>query len=212
MQRGKLVEWNDDRGFGFIRGSNGTRYFVHISSIGRIATRPAVGDAVSFLVGTGRDGRPEAQSVSILGANPRGTASQLRGGTTQPSRIDWRLWFAGLLLILIALGLALGRMPWILPLLYLAVGCFSLLAYDFDKRAAQAGRWRISEATLLGLDLCFGIIGGVTAQAVFRHKTRKSGYVATTVLLSVVHLMWLGGFALGLIPVDVLAAVSRALA
>lgn len=40
MLSGELVQWNDERGFGFIAGGDGKRYFVHISSIDRIANRP----------------------------------------------------------------------------------------------------------------------------------------------------------------------------
>ncbi|QYO76891.1 cold-shock protein [Devosia salina] len=35
-ETGQLVQWNDERGFGFIEGSDGGRHFVHISAIGRI--------------------------------------------------------------------------------------------------------------------------------------------------------------------------------
>ncbi|MDB5536778.1 MAG: cold-shock protein, partial [Devosia sp.] len=55
--RGELIEWNDERGFGFIRPDGGNeRLFVHISQIGRIATRPQLGDRVSYVIGRGRDG------------------------------------------------------------------------------------------------------------------------------------------------------------
>lgn len=84
MQRGELVQWNDSRGFGFIETADAKRYFVHISNIGRIATRPRAGDLVSFAPGKGRDGRLEARSVSILGPipsplTPRRGAEQKRG-------------------------------------------------------------------------------------------------------------------------------------
>ncbi len=63
----------------------------------------------------------------------------------------------------------------------------------------QAQRKRISERTLLGIDLCFGIIGGLLGRATFRHKTQKAAYVAKTILISLAHFLGLGALALGLL-------------
>jgi len=199
VQRGELVQWNDGRGFGFILAENGERYFVHISNIGRIATRPRDGDRVSFTPTKGADGRLQARSVSILGANPQLTTAQMRRGTETPVRYSWRLPLAGVLVVLIALGLVRGHLPWLLAGAYAVVGLMTLAAYGLDKRSAESGRWRTSEVTLHGLALCFGIVGGLIGQDIFRHKTRKQRYVATTLLIGAVHLLWLGGFGLGLI-------------
>lgn len=207
MQRGELVQWNDSRGFGFILANDGKRYFVHISNIGRIATRPRAGDLVSFTPAKGGDGRSEARSVAILGANPKPSAAQTRRGTSSPVRFGWRLALAGLLAVLIAVGLLFGRFPLLLGAFYAIMGLVSFLAYGRDKRFAESGQWRISEATLLALDLCFGVLGGLLGQEVFRHKTRKSGYVATTGLIAGVHLLWISGLSLGFIPPDALGEI-----
>ncbi|MET0437829.1 MAG: DUF1294 domain-containing protein [Devosia sp.] len=209
MQRGELVQWNDDRGFGFIETNKGERYFVHISNIRRIATRPRVGDPVSFALGKGRDGRLEARSVSILGANPKPSFAQLRRGTETRTSPGWRLYLAILMAALVAFGLFLDHLPWLLAGLYLAMGLVSFLAYGRDKQSAESGQWRTSEVTLLGIDLCFGIVGGLLGQEAFRHKTRKSGYVATTLLMSGVHLLWIAGFAFGLIDPDIFADIGN---
>jgi uncharacterized membrane protein YsdA (DUF1294 family) len=168
---------------------------------------------VTFLARKGKDGRFEAQSVAILGANPKSTPQQLRRGTEASTQIGWRLPLAGTMAILLLVGLALGRLPWQLALAYVAMGLIAFVAYGRDKRLAESGRWRISEATLLGLDFCFGLLGGLLGQQLFRHKTRKRGYVATTVLISAIHLLWLGGLALGFIGTgeisDLLADFTR---
>lgn len=207
MQRGELAQWNDSRGFGFIVTAKGERYFVHISNISRIATRPRDGDLVSFGPGKSKDGRLEAKSVAILGANPKPTLAQLRRGTEEPVRHTWRLPIAGLFAAVIVLGLALGHLPWLLAGLYVIVGLLSFAAYASDKRFAESGQWRISEVTLLGLDLCFGIVGGLLGQEVFCHKTRKEGYVGTTMLLVGVHLLWPLGFATGFIRAEELSGL-----
>lgn len=211
MLHGELVQWNDERGFGFIEADDGKRYFVHISRIGRIATRPRAGDLVSFSSATGRDGRMEARSVSIRGANPKPTMAQLRRGTEVSTRFGWRLLLAVLLAALIVVGVAVGNLPVLLGGLYAGLGLASYLAYGRDKQFAESGQWRISEVTLLGLDLCFGVVGGLLGQELFRHKTRKPGYVATTLLIAGVHLLWVAGFAFGFISPEALAELTHSI-
>jgi uncharacterized membrane protein YsdA (DUF1294 family)/cold shock CspA family protein len=209
LQRGELVQWNDSRGFGFIVTDDNQRYFVHISKIGRIATRPRAGDLVSFTSGIGKDGRLEARSVSILGANPKPSFAHTRRGLETRASLGWRFYLALLLVGLLFVGLFFDQLPWPLAGAYAAMGLFSFLAYGRDKQFAEGGQWRISEVTLLGLDLCFGVVGGLLGQDIFRHKTRKPGYVATTLLISAVHLLWIAGFAFGLIRPEVFAELGN---
>ena len=204
-QTGQLVQWNDERGFGFIEDADGQRHFVHISVIERIATRPRIGDVVSFVPGWGQDGRPQARTVKILGANPVATRVRREPGVARAARgVDWRLLVAGLLLALLLAGAVLGRLPNPVLWAYAAMSVVSLAAYRSDKKFAETQQWRISEATLLGIDFCLGIVGGLIGQALLRHKTRKPSYVATTILIVVIHCLWLGAIALGLINVYVL--------
>lgn len=202
-ENGQLVQWNDERGFGFIEAGNGQRHFVHVSSIGRIATRPRIGDSVTFEPHRGSDGRLQARSVRILGANPAPSfATRARGEPAKATNLDWRLPFVLGLLAILAAGFALGRIPLALILGYFGMGLVSLIAYRMDKHFATTGQWRISEATLLGLDLCLGVMGGLLGQALFRHKTRKPGYVAATVLILAAHLAGLAAFAGGFFDPD----------
>ena len=61
--KGTLKSWNADRGFGFITPSDGGRdLFVHISAFPR-GSRPAVGEALNYELGRGKDGRPQAVRV-----------------------------------------------------------------------------------------------------------------------------------------------------
>ena len=45
-----------------------------------------------------------------------------------------------------------------------------------DKSAARARRWRVSEKTLLLLELVGGLPGSMAMQNVIRHKTRSPSY------------------------------------
>lgn len=58
--------------------------------------------------------------------------------------------------------------------LYLIViNILTFLVFGIDKRKAQKGRWRIPEATLIGLSAAGGSIGALLGMHLFRHKTHK---------------------------------------
>jgi uncharacterized membrane protein YsdA (DUF1294 family) len=75
-------------------------------------------------------------------------------------------------------------------LIYAGANGIALLAFAIDKLRARQNGWRISEATLLGLAFLgpFGAFGGMI---LFRHKTRKPGFllVPACLLLHVI-LVW----------------------
>ena len=80
---GILRSWNDERGFGFIAPTHGgAELFVHFSAFPRDGTRPTPGERLSYELGPGRDGRPQAVKVvrSALGeAREPKTAAPLHG-------------------------------------------------------------------------------------------------------------------------------------
>ena len=62
-------------------------------------------------------------------------------------------------------------------LFYLAgVNLAAFAAFGIDKRKAVRHRWRIPEATLLGLCLLGGALGGLAGMHLFHHKTRKARF------------------------------------
>ena len=103
------------------------------------------------------------------------------------------------LLILLAIGT--DRVPIWLGGIYALMGAASALLYRFDKLYALSGSWRVSETNLHVVDLCFGIIGGLSAQEVYRHKTVKPRFVATTWAIALVHVIALAALALGWVNV-----------
>jgi cold shock CspA family protein len=57
--QGRISEWKDDRGFGFVLpNGGGAKVFIHISSFSRRDRRPAVGSLVTYEIVTDDDGRP----------------------------------------------------------------------------------------------------------------------------------------------------------
>ena len=60
----------------------------------------------------------------------------------------------------------------------LSINVVTFLAYGVDKRAAQRGQWRVSEARLHSLELLGGWPSAYVAQKFFHHKTKKKSYQA----------------------------------
>ena len=59
---------------------------------------------------------------------------------------------------------------------YALINLWTFMLFGFDKLRAEAGRWRISESTLLSFAMFGGSLGAVAGRAAFRHKTRKQPF------------------------------------
>jgi cold shock CspA family protein len=65
--QGRVSEWKDDRGFGFIApNGGGAKLFLHISSFSDRLRRPAVGDLVTYELSTNNNGRPQAKATRFI--------------------------------------------------------------------------------------------------------------------------------------------------
>lgn len=100
---------------------------------------------------------------------------------------------AGLVVLLAFAAHLFGPAPLWLPVGYLMLGVASIVTYWFDKRAAETGRWRVSERSLHTIDLIGGIAGGLLAQQLLRHKTSKPSFAGTTLLIALLHIAGLVG-------------------
>lgn len=68
MMTGKLVRWNDEKGYGFIHTDSEKRdVFIHISVLAHMSRRPAVGDTIFFDMETDADGKSKAVRAKIEG-------------------------------------------------------------------------------------------------------------------------------------------------
>ena len=178
-ERGTLADWHDARGFGFIQRPGGAKLYVHMKSIGKSVDRPKPGDILSYDIGEGSGGRSVALNVVNHGSPP-------------PSKPAASATRAAVIIILLANGLMMRILPFWVGLLYVIAGIASFLFYQADKRAAEKRQWREPERRLHLLDLTFGIVGGLLAQHILRHKTYKPGFVTITALITALHVMVLG--------------------
>ncbi|MFT4008788.1 MAG: DUF1294 domain-containing protein [Nocardioidaceae bacterium] len=176
-EHGVVVEWNDARGFGFIKPVGGhAKYFAHISAF-PAGHRPAVNDEVTYVATRDQRNRLRATEVEFV-EMPVFT----RIDTPLRNAIIVVGAFAALLVVLVVIGL----LHWLALVTYTATGVISYVLYSRDKEAAERGRRRTAEADLHLIDLLGGWPGGLLAQRAFRHKTQKTSfriaYLATVVL------------------------------
>lgn len=69
MDRGVLVRWNDEKGFGFIQPEKNAAQdvFIHISVLKKMARKPIVGDSILYQTEVQNDGKRKAVIASIEG-------------------------------------------------------------------------------------------------------------------------------------------------
>lgn len=184
---GTLKSWNDERGFGFIEPlQGGQEIFVHIKAFETRIGRPQIGQRLTFEVEIGQEGKKRAKRVKpvqIKGAHSRqNNDSPAQWGTASYFAIP------AFLLVYVVVAL-LWRIPSWVAGLYLVASVVCFVFYAVDKSAAVAGRWRISEGTLILLGLAGGWPGAIVAQQILRHKSNKASFRSTfwgSVVLNVV--------------------------
>ena len=134
-------------------------------------------------------GRPRATNVTYI-SGPTLAREWLR-----PSKGMIRAAvIAATFLALVAAAVIVESLHWAVLVFYVLASVVTYMAYANDKYAAQTGRWRTKEGTLLSLGLAGGWPGGLIAQYRFRHKTKKISFQVVywlTVGLNCVGLLWL---------------------
>jgi len=66
--KGKLIRWNEDRGFGFIKlPNNKDDIFIHISELKTMSRRPQLNDVIYFDIVTDVKGKTKAINATIEG-------------------------------------------------------------------------------------------------------------------------------------------------
>lgn len=177
---GRITDWNDERGFGFVvPNGGGDRAFVHINEFMRGSRRPINGDLISYLAKA--DARGRLQAIEIRHAGQKIEARR------QTSRFPRAAIGIGALLA-VSVAAAIKKTPYLLTGWYLATSLVSWLMYYLDKRAAGRDARRTPESNLHLMDLLGGWPGALIAQQQFRHKTIKRSFQITFWLTVVVNL------------------------
>ncbi|MEH2387034.1 MAG: cold shock and DUF1294 domain-containing protein [Nostoc sp.] len=219
LRKGQLTTWKDDKGFGFIRSSDGSQdVFLHITALKETNHRPQVGDVICYQLTVGKDGRIHAYNAFIeeFVSKPIliGSSFAIEKETFQP-KAKYSLMFEVLLLSLLpalgAMHFALTTFNPIFLILYPVMSFITFALYADDKSRAKQGRWRVSEKRLHLCELMGGWLGGFIAQRRLRHKSRKVSYQVVFWVIVAIHLIfWLDWLFFGRRLVDLfISIVSR---
>lgn len=200
---GSIKQWNDEKGFGFIKSDNTVDVFFHISAL-RGDCRPKVGDNVFYLQKKDAQGRLVAEHVrhselTVDDPNIRERSSVNHSNNTnragsQIQNLWVKLVFFCALLILPTLGVTdlfvKQNQPWILGL-YVIASIITFVLYWIDKKKAGNNSRRIPEARLHFFESLGGWLGALPAQQIFRHKTSKMSYRVVFWLIVAAHqILW----------------------
>jgi cold shock CspA family protein len=138
---GRLIKWNDDRGFGFIQDdSGGPEVFVHISAFQKTGGRPRLGERVSFEIAMGDDGKKRAVAVVPVERPPPRRA---RVGAPEKTSVPGMLASAALVL---AIGVGIYRfVETRFPGARIARRCIPAPRHDSSIAIAPGRRWMATE-------------------------------------------------------------------
>lgn len=174
-QRGTIVTWKEDKGFGFITPADGGNdVFVHASSLPPSQKRPAINATVTYTLAYDNQQRPRAINVQF--------DHESIADLILPT-IVVGVFFIGLGLATVGLRIS----PLIFPF-YLILSIITFFVYGIDKANATQGRRRIAEKNLHLLELLGGWPGALVAQWYHHHKNRKQSYRVVYWLMVVLNL------------------------
>jgi uncharacterized membrane protein YsdA (DUF1294 family)/cold shock CspA family protein len=164
----QIVEWDRLKGYGWLRVGT-ERVFLHRRDFIQLRRMPAVGDEVEFTLGQDAKGRGCATNAVFVGDKSR------------DGRSSGVLLALGLIPVLLFLpakaALYLGApLPWVSSYV-VGISSLCFILYAHDKRRAEDGGWRVSEARLHALELLGGWPGALLAQRLLRHKSSKQSYL-----------------------------------
>ena len=206
--QGKVFNWNDDKGFGFIEpNGGGERAFVHIKAFTPRSRRPVDGDVITYELVRESHNRCKAENIqfardlkgastrqaSIKRANPQ-KANKHRANKRRTNNNTTVNVFLVLFSIALAVSILMGALPVLIGGVYLVMSLIAFIAYALDKSAAKNGRWRTKESTLHLFAFLGGWPGALLAQNRLRHKSSKAEFKNVfwfTVLLNLGGLYWL---------------------
>ncbi|MBU2978819.1 cold shock and DUF1294 domain-containing protein [Alteromonas sp. C1M14] len=185
--KGKLISWNEEKGFGFITPmAGGKQIFIHINGFSNRNRCPVVGEIVTYTQSSDKQGRPCAVKATVAGEK---SSKKTKRNTSNVSMV-----VAVCFLIIVVLCVFATKIPIHILALYTAASLVTFTLYALDKSAAQKGGWRIQERTLHLLSLIGGWPGALIAQQKLRHKTQKQSFRIVfwiTVLLNCGAFVWL---------------------
>ena len=197
--QGRLVEWFDDKGYGFIQPNDSSkdRVFLHIKDFARQGPRPITGCALENVVQLDGQGRYKAKQVMYLKASQTQKKSHQQpkpqknksANNLQPMQIACVTY-----IVIIALMTISGVLNSMVLLFISIINALTYWMYAQDKEAAQSGNRRVPENTLHTLAFLGGWPAAWLAQQRLRHKTQKQPFrkiYFCTIAFNILLIGWL---------------------
>ncbi|MCT8090319.1 cold shock and DUF1294 domain-containing protein [Acinetobacter sp. C_4_1] len=195
--QGRLVEWFDEKGYGFIQPNDASkdRVFLHIKDFARQGPRPIVGCALEYTVLLDGDGRYRAQQVTYLKASQTKKNVSKPKPSSQPAQKlkPMQIACVGYILALAVFTVA-GLLSGMVLLFISLINALTYWMYAQDKEAALQGNRRVPEQTLHLLSFLGGWPTAWLAQEKLRHKTQKQPFrkiYFCTIALNILLILWL---------------------
>lgn len=192
MAQGRITQWDDERGYGFITPEGGgPTVFLHISALRKGSRRPTAGDDVHYGIHTDDRGRLQAVDGE-LGAPLAPPPLPLRPAPVRKPPQRWSVieqLAVGSFASLLFFGVVARDLSVIVPIVLALICIGTFAAYGDDKARAEQGRWRTPESSLLLLCLFGGWPGAIAAMRWWRHKTSKASFIGAfwvTVLVNLI--------------------------
>ncbi len=165
---GKIVSWNDNKGYGFIAPTpEGKQIFIHIGAFNNKNYRPQVGQDISYSVGSDKQGRHCVIKATLAGEK----LQQKKSNNAFLSIMSASIFF-----IIVAVSVLEYNVSYIVFILYVTLSMITYSVYQNDKSAALIGTWRTPESFLHFLSLLGGWPGAMVAQQKLRHKNKKQSF------------------------------------
>lgn len=185
--KGKLLKWNEEKAFGFIKpNGGGVHVFIHKSAFSNRQRIPQINDTITFSIAKDKQGRYCADEATFSGEKLKKKQAK--------SVSKFSIYLSVIFLVIMVAAFVIDYIPINLVLVYLGGSTLTFILYAYDKSKAKRGAWRTSESTLHLFALAGGWPGAAIAQQTLRHKSQKKEFRFVfwlTVIINCGALTWL---------------------
>jgi uncharacterized membrane protein YsdA (DUF1294 family)/cold shock CspA family protein len=186
-QVGRLTQWKDDQGYGFITPNDGgSLVFVNVNSFSNRQQRPLRNVVVRYTVVIDGKDRARAEDVEFVVDAGTEPATTSKG----PGILALAVFF----LLFVANSVREGKLPVEVLALYLMASSLAFVFYRRDKAMAITHQRKIPENTLHLWSLIGGWPGAALAEKLVDHKSRKRSFQIVywiTIALNGIAFFWM---------------------
>lgn len=196
-EQGRLIEWFDEKGYGFIQplDAKKQKVFLHIKDFAKRGPRPILGCALEYVVMVDSQGRFRAKQITYLKAHEvTKKASRLSYDFYSHQRSNIGLMNVLIIvyaLVLMVVSAFFQSMNYVCTFIII-MNVMAYALYKKDKNAALDLAWRVPEQTLHLVAVLGGWPAAYFAQKKYRHKTQKKSFQTIykcTIILNIILIL-----------------------